>query len=216
MEPVKGLNKVTRVTNWKNIYDMEIDQEMTVSVTHYAGTARDIADRARTTIGLDPGTKEVSPQYLKRMYLCEHSPIRVQQYLTKFSNIPYSTAMHFVRHKHGVEPFVSTRRDDRINLEDVPVRDRDTLPVDMELLVNAQAIINISKKRLCTSAHKNTILSWMYVKRIMEEVNPILASVMVPDCIYRGHCYEYKSCGFHGSKIYQDDLNKYRSEINGW
>ena len=48
---------------------------MKVTVTHLMGTNREIADYARTTIGLNGGDKEVSDEYMRKLYLCEHSPI---------------------------------------------------------------------------------------------------------------------------------------------
>ena len=84
-----------------------------ITVEHVNGTDRQIADAARTTIGLDSLTKEVSPNYMRKMYLCEHSPIRIKSFNILIENIPYWVAMHFVRHHVGVTPFVSTQRDDR-------------------------------------------------------------------------------------------------------
>ena len=82
---------------------------MKVTVTHLMGTNREIADYARTTIGLNGGDKKVSDEYMRKLYLCEHSPIRNQWYKIRFEDIPYCIGMHFARHKIGVEHFFSTQ-----------------------------------------------------------------------------------------------------------
>lgn len=43
---------------------------------------------------------------------------------------------------------------------------------------------------------------------------PELASCMVKDCIYRGYCYEYKSCGYFNTPEYKKELEEYRKGIN--
>lgn len=39
-----------------------------ITVTDVGGTYRDVADAARTTIGLSEGNKEVTEDYMYRMY----------------------------------------------------------------------------------------------------------------------------------------------------
>ena len=64
--------------------------------------------------------------------------------------------MHLVRHWLGFIPFVHSQREDRRQLE-VP---RDELPQgalnDMDISINAQAMINVSRKRLCSKASPET------------------------------------------------------------
>ena len=48
--------------------------------------------------------------------------------------------------RHRITPFISTMRDDRVELEEIPNRET---PVKCDLLLNAQDFINISRKRLC-------------------------------------------------------------------
>lgn len=188
---------------------------MEVTVQHLCGTNREIADRARTTIGLDEGTKEVSEKYMRRLFLCEHSPIRTQMYKIKFDGIPYWVAMHFVRHKIGVEHFVSTQRDDRVIDTSIPRSKKEQGElVKYEMVLNSQAIINISRKRLCNCASKETQLAWKKALEKLVEINPTLVSVCIPDCIYRGWCYEHKTCGYHKTQTYQILLNSYKKDIN--
>ena len=185
---------------------------MNVKVEHICGTKREIADRARTTIGLESGDKEVSETYMRKLYLCEHSPIRIEMYKIRFENIPYWVAMHFCRHKIGVEHFVSTQRTDRTG-QDRNEKSQNA-PVIYEMVLNSQAIINISKKRLCTCASKETRQAWELVLDELEKINPTLVNCCVPDCVYRGHCYEHKSCNYHKSALYKVDLDFYRYGIN--
>ena len=187
---------------------------MKVKLLDIKGTWRSISDSARTTIGLDESNKEPTPEWRRRMLLCEHSPIRKLQICWKWYDLPYWVSTHFVRHKFGIEHFVRSQRTDRTGV------DRDTLEqgalVEHECEANAQAIINISRKRLCSKASMQTILAWTLFLNEIKKEQPELYEVCVPDCIYRGWCYEYKSCGYHLTDEYKKELSEYRENINGW
>ena len=192
-------------------------ENLKIKVEKFAGSPRQVADLARTTIGLEDGNKQVRESYMRKMYLCEHSPIRAEMYLITFENIPYWVVMHFARHKFGVEHFVSTQRDDRQINVDVPrSKKAQGEPVRYRMLLNAQAIINISKKRLCTGASKETRYCWQLVVDKLREINPQLVRCCVADCVYRGWCYEHKSCGLHKTKHFRNLLNEYRDGINDY
>jgi hypothetical protein len=176
------------------------------------GSWREIADSANTTINKEAGLKEPSSNWKKRMLLCEHSPIRQLIIKCKWYQIKYWVSVHFVRHKFGIEHWVRTQRTDRTNI------DRNELLqgsfVEHEIEANAQAMINISRKRLCNQASPETREAWMAVLDKIREEQPELYSVCVPDCIYRGWCYEFKSCGYHNSIAFREKLLNYRSNIN--
>ena len=169
---------------------------------------RSVADVARTTVGMEEGEGEPKDSWKKKMLLAEHSPIRKLKFEWKWDNLKSWVSVHFVRHKHGIEHWVKTQRTDRTG------EGRDKLPQDSlvnhECEANAQALINISRKRLCTQASMETIKAWKEVKKGIEEVDPVMASVMVPECVYRGWCSELKSCGFDTSVKFRDDLKEYR------
>ena len=77
---------------------------------------------------------------------------------------------------------------------------------------NAQALISISRKRLCSCASKETREAWQQVKDEIEKIDPALSSKMVRECIYRGFCPEFdKCCGFASTDEYQRQLKQYRS-----
>ena len=84
---------------------------------------------------------------------------------------------------------------------------------DMDMTCNAQAFINISRKRLCIGcASTETREAWELVIEYLKEVDPILASKCVPECIYRGFCPETdRCCGYCGTKKYRDRLMEYRT-----
>lgn len=129
---------------------------------------------------------------LAKIYHCEHSPMRTQIFWIEMLGIPTSVSVHLVRHKIGVEHFVQTMRDDR---GAQAVADRNT-PVNHAMLLNAQEVINIARKRLCVAAHPKTRLTVETIKDSMYEVDPDLTKYLVPECVYRGNvCHELKPCG---------------------
>jgi hypothetical protein len=75
-------------------------------------------------------------------------------------------------------------------------------------------MINISRKRLCNQASKETREAWLAVVNLIKDTQPELYKVCVPDCIYRGWCFEYKSCGYHKTPEFQKNLKEYRGGIN--
>ena len=82
----------------------------------------------------------------------------------------------------------------------------------MDMSANAQALINISRKRLCSCASADTREAWKQVKAAIAKVDPVLADKMVPECIYRGFCPEFLSpCGYSKTPQYQEALEKYRN-----
>lgn len=187
---------------------------MKVKLLDIKGTWRSIADSARTTIGLDEGTSEVSSSWKRRMLLCEHSPTRKLTICWKWYELPYWVSTHYVRHKFGIDHWVRTQRTDRTGV------DRNDEPqgalVEHECEANAQAIINISRKRLCMQASVETRMGWSLFLASIREKEPELYATCVPECVYRGWCYEYKSCGYHLTDAYRQELNSYRQNINNW
>lgn len=150
---------------------------------------------ARATVGKKPIDKEPSDEWKDKMLMAEHSPIRLVEYDIYLENIPSFVATHLVRHHIGCEKFVVTNREDRrnVNPEDI----NRLTPVDMMMTCNAQALINISRKRLCTCASKETREVWQAVKEAIAEIDPIMAKHMVRECEYRNMCPEIKGCGYY-------------------
>lgn len=167
---------------------------------------------ARRTIGKAPLAKEPSKSWEAKMLLAEHSPIRLVEFDWTWKDIMQWVTTHLVRHHEGCEKFVHSQRGDRRVLP-VP---RNELPQgalnDMDMTANAQAIINISRKRLCSCASKETREAWKQVVEAIREVDPVLADKCVPECLYRGFCPEFMNpCGYANTEKYQQDLKRYRS-----
>lgn len=118
-----------------------------------------------------------------------------------------------VRHKIGIEHWVSTQRSDRTGVS------RDELPqgalVNHACEADAQALINISRKRLCSCASPETREAWQLVREEVAKTEPELASCMVRECIYRGFCPEMFSCGYDQTEAFKKELTAYRQGING-
>lgn len=189
---------------------------MNIKFLRVKGTWREIANSANTTIGVDAGEKEPPSLWKRRMLLSEHSPIRQLIFKAKWYDIKYWVSVHFVRHWLGIVHWISSQRPDRLtgvksNRDDAP---QATLVIH-EFEVNAQAIISISRKRLCKgNPMPETREAWQAFVDSFKDIQPEMHAVCVPDCIYRGWCYEYKSCGFHKTKEYKEALREYREGIN--
>ena len=168
----------------------------------------DALNAARNTVGKEPLGKEPSDIWKKKMLLAEHSPIRLVKLDWKWVDLKYWVSVHLVRHKHGIEHFVSTQRVDRTNVDRDSKR-QDSL-VTHQVNCNAQSIINISRKRLCMQASIETRKAWRAVIQEIEKHDPVLASVCVPECVFRGFCPEENTCGFAYSSGFKDMVFNYR------
>lgn len=182
-----------------------------VTRAEFATTWKRALNAARRTVGKKPLNKEPSKGWEAKMLLAEHSPIRLVEYDVTFEDIKQWVTVHLVRHWLGFIPFVHSQREDRRKLE-VP---RDELPQgalnDMDFSVNAQAMINISRKRLCSKASPETRDAWQKVVNAIGEIDPIMAEKCVPNCVYRGFCPEMETCGFVNSPKFKEALEKYRN-----
>ena len=179
---------------------------MYAELLNYQDNWQAVKDAAMNTIGKESG-KYPTEAWKYKMLLAEHSPIRLLTYTVRLHDVPYWVSVHLTRHKIGVEHFVSTQRTDRTN---VP---RDELPqgafVTHECEADAQALINISRKRLCTCASPETRQAWQLIKDEVKKVQPELAQCMVRECVYRGFCPEMFGCGFDKTEEYQKERAEY-------
>lgn len=191
-----------------------------------------VVNAARRTVGKNPIDHEPSDKFKRKILLAEHSPIRLLEYDFTIEDIRQWVTVHLVRHHEGVIPFVHTQRDDRNERIEKLVakiieifkqeglarswwRERDYLqqgePNDMDMACNAQAFINISRRRLCACASPETRLAWTIVINALREYDPILAEKCVPECVYRGFCSETdRCCGYVNSNGYKKQLEQYR------
>lgn len=166
---------------------------------------------ARRTIGKEAIDKEPSDNWKAGVLLAEHSPIKLVEYLISYKDLRQWVGVHLLRHGFTL-PFIHSQREDRRKLE----CDRDDLPQgtpnDQDFVVNAQTLKNISRKRLCNCASKETREAWQMVKDKIREFDPVMADKMVRNCVYCGFCPELKCCGFVNTEEYKKELEAYRKK----
>ena len=184
---------------------------MKIEITRVTSWA-DVLNAARFTQRKGPISGEPSIAWKKKIIKAEHSPIRCLLFNIDFYDIPNYVSVHLVRHIHA-QPFVSTSRPD-IDGKQVP-RDeqKKTDPVNMRLFLNAQEIINISKVRLCNKAEFITRTVWREAIEELRKIEPELANACVPNCFYRGHCPEIKSCGLSKTDTFSLKVNDYINKL---
>lgn len=170
---------------------------MRVSLLNYP-TEEDwweVKRRALITIGKRPA---IPPHYGWKHHILEarHSPIRYLVYSFLITDIPSNTATHLVRHHVGIQPYVSSLRNDRQDKLDGDKAPRDT-PVDMILDVNAEALMVLANKRLCMQAAPRTRQVVQRMCRLVEETEPdVWEGLLVPMCEHCGGvCHEMNPCG---------------------
>lgn len=163
-----------------------------------------IREACMDTIGKDSTSKEPSSEWKKRLILCEHSPIRRGNVSWKWKSIPYAMSTHYVRHHEGCEKYVKTSRSDRTGVDRSTRSQMDEVVMSMD--ANIQALINISKKRLCTSADKDTRKYWIALLKEIKKIAPEVYWACVPECVHSGGCREYKNCGFYDKLFEGRDL----------
>ncbi len=178
------------------------------------GDWREVADCARVTIHQEEGVGEPSSKWKKRILLAEHSPIRCLEYKWKWYEIPYAITTHFVRHWLGIIHWIRTERSDRTGIDRKNLSQMNE--VEHRAKANVQALINIGRKRLCSKADPITREAFKLVVDMVKQDDPVIASVIVPECIYRGFCPEFDSCKYCDSRDYRERLAEYRSVEHGY
>lgn len=174
--------KITRLTDWKLV-----------------------ADEARRTAWKGPIDHEPSSEWKRKILLSRHSPIEALLFRIEISDLPYWISTHYVRHKIGITHFISSQRPDRspsgTARHDLP---QDAL-VSHDMVLNAQAILAISKKRLCAQASPETRAVWLLVRDKMYAIGEHeLADCMMPECGWTGYrlCPEMRPCGRCPDSLY--------------
>ena len=180
---------------------------MEIDIFEHEDNWQGIKDATMNTIGKTTG-KYPDSEWKRKLIMAEHSPIRRLKFYWRWKNIKYWVSVHLVRHKIGIEHWVATQRTDRTGV------DRNEIPQGAEVNhaaeADGQAMINISRKRLCMCASSDTRKAWQKVKDNVEKVEPELASCMVRECVYRGFCPEMYPCGFSKTDAFKKELAEYR------
>ena len=144
-----------------------------INWTEYTDVWPKVKRAARTTISREGEGTYPTDSWKKTILLAEHSPIRKIKFAWKWYGLKYWVSVHFVRHWLGILHWVNTQRPDRTETG----IDRDESPqktlVNHESEANAQALINISRRRLCGQASPETRAAWKEVKAEVEKVDPV-------------------------------------------
>lgn len=149
------------------------------------------------------------PSFDWKMAMCraEHSPIREVIYRIECVGMPWRVLWHLVRHHIGIEKYVRTSRPDR--------RPNATTDLyDVVFTINAQALIQISRVRLCNKAWHETVTAWKEILAEISKVDSVVPAWCVPSCVLRGACPELECCGFVKSDKYKDWRKRYLSHFN--
>lgn len=156
----------------------------------------DIKNACRQTVSMGDSKLEPASEWKRKLLICRHSPIRIGSVLWKSEDVPFYVMGHIVRHNVGCTPFVSTSREDRTG---VPRNERkQTDFVDMQMIANIEALINISERRLCTCADPTTKKYWEAVLEAIREYDEDIFWACVPQCIRCGACVEpFSDCRFY-------------------
>lgn len=218
MEMVDTSVKTEMLKNITEFKNYLLDNKILVAYTHKPRETiindihenwTNVKNKCRTTVNKEYSSISATEEFKNKLLLSEHSPIRLITVDWSWKKIPYWVSTELSRHKF--EKFISTQRTDRTGV------DRNYLPqntpVNFDGYANAQHLIDVSRKRLCTCATlecRNLITD---LKLSLKEKNCLVADYMCPNCVYRGGCPEFKPCAFWSSfcKKYKDknllDLN---------
>lgn len=210
-----------------------MEKRLSVEVTQETSWNRAL-NAARRTAGKEPIEKEPSEKWKRMSLFAEHSQIKLVEYRISFKNLRQWVGVHLLRHEHTL-PFIHSQRADRNKeIKAIAERTMEVLKTDLneysdysirdflfqgekndqDFYVNAQTLINISRKRLCACASPETRQAWTLVKGAITEIDPDMGAVMVPNCVYRGRCPERESCGYYKTEVFKKQVDEYWSLIN--
>lgn len=87
-------------------------------------------------------------------------------------------------------------------------------PTDLAFIINAEALINLSHKRLCGKASKETREVFAIIMEAVSKCDPDLAKHFVATCVFRnGICPEPNSCKWINSELGQSRLKEYQQTM---
>ena len=123
-----------------------------------------------------------------------HSPIRELRFVFELESLPYWVSTHFARHIHA-QPYVCSQRNDRQSSYD-RTKAPQYAPVSMIWSMNAEELMTIANKRLCTQASAETRAIVKQMCALVTKSCPEFNGLLVPMCEYHGGiCHEITSCG---------------------
>ena len=153
-------------------------------------------NHCRTTDNKDFTEKSPTSTFKRKLLMSEHSPIRLLEFDWSWKLIPYWVSTEWSRHKF--EKFISSQRDDRL-IDDIPRAEKPQgALVNFDGYANMQNLIDAWRKRLCYKATPEARWLAEDLKLAMFDRGFRAESeVLVPNCIYRGGCPEFTSCGLY-------------------
>ena len=97
-------------------------------------------------------------------------------------------------------------------IADLPNRFDRYAPTDLACIINAEALINMAHKRLCSKASNETRELVEALRDKIAEVDPALANLMVRPCIaHGGICREPNCCGFNATAICAQSITQLKA-----
>lgn len=195
------------------------EHSMEVKITKTVGWDVAMGD-ALWTVHKEFNGKEPSDTWKAKACIAEHSMLADVRFIVELYGIPCWVAQHISRHDafagHHLREtkeihYVATQRTDRTGVERGKLP-QDTL-VDHRISLSAKDLITISRLRLCTCASKETREVWQAIIAELAKTEPILAKLCVKNCIYRGFCPEFTTCGYTSTRKFADELIMYRNTI---
>lgn len=178
---------------------------MQTEIIKIKGDWEEVVNDCRSTVGKAELGKEPSTAFKRAILIAEHSPIRDIIIKWRWKGIKYWITGHWARHKW--EKFIRSQRTDRTGVprDDLP----QSSPVDFTGEANAQHLIDTMRRRLCGMADPETREYAEDLKITLCGVQPELAGVLVPNCVYRGGCPEMNGCRFwHDFALWCDFQNE--------
>lgn len=152
-----------------------------------------IKNHCRTTVGKEFTENEPSSEFKKKLLISEHTPIRLIEVDWTWKKIKSWVATEWSRHKF--EKFITSQRNDRQNNYDRNKAPQDS-PVDFDGYANMQNLIDVWRKRLCYCATVEARNLAEDFKKEIKKDYPEISEVLVPNCVYRCGCPEFRPCGF--------------------
>lgn len=182
----------------------------------------EIKNLCRQTVSMGDSSKEPTDEWIEKLLICRHSPLRDGTMLIKIEDIPFHIMGHIVRHNVGFTPFVSTSREDRTGVPRAERKQTDL--VSMQFVANIESLMNVSEKRLCNCADIETIKVWKAVLEAIKEYDKNIYNYCVPSCVAHGSCTEpfNTECHFY-ENLMKDatkeeimDIKKRYRKYNDW
>lgn len=153
----------------------------------------EVKRRALVTVGLDP-ISTPSTGWRRKILEARHSPIRYLRFSFLLEDIPYWLSVHLSRHAHA-QPYIKSQRNDRQDAYDRNSAPQ-SAPVSMIWDMNAEELMAIANKRLCTKAAPETRAVVLKMCKAVLEKCPEFSGLLVPMCGYHGgQCHEMEPCG---------------------